>query len=366
MYADGYRAMPLKTGYEQVVAQRTTSLFATTADQVGTVTAINKYALTVKYNNGESVTIELGRRYGRDAGMHFSHELVTDLKVGDAVQPGDVVVYNRKYFTPSPFHANQVVMKTGVLCRTALMDNIDTLEDGSVISEEMARQLNSQTVEIRNVEVRFDQLIHHPVQVGESVTLDSMLCTIEDPETAANPLFDEVALDTLKRLAAMTPRAKVDGVVVKIECFYHGEFDDLSENLQGLIKVIEKENKRRSKALKEPNLGGQVDMSFRIRGKPLDPDTLILRFYIEHQLGAGVGDKFVFANQLKTIVSRVMTGVNTTESGEPLDAIFGNTSIEERIVHSPKLIGTTNTLLRVLSKHISSVYRGSADVKAKR
>lgn len=75
--------------------------------------------------------------------------------------------------------------------------------------------------------------------------------------------------------------------------------------------------------------------------------------------------KAVFGNQLKTVFSRVMTGVNETESGEPLDAIFGNTSIDERIVHSPKLMGTTNTLLRVLSKHVAAVYRGTADAKVK-
>lgn len=67
---------------------------------------------------------------------------------------------------------------------------------------------------------------------------------------------------------------------------------------------------------------------------------------------------------MKTVFSRIMTGVNQTERGEPLDAIFGNTSIEERIVLSPKLIGTTNTLLRVLSKHIADVYRGKVDGKA--
>ena len=68
---------------------------------------------------------------------------------------------------------------------------------------------------------------------------------------------------------------------------------------------------------------------------------------------------------MKTVFSRVMQGTNTTESGEPLDAIFGNTSIEERMVLSPKLMGTTNTLLKVLSKHVAAVYRGKANVKAK-
>lgn len=59
-----------------------------------------------------------------------------------------------------------------------------------------------------------------------------------------------------------------------------------------------------------------------------------------------------------------MSGINTTEDGTEIDAIFGNVSIEERMVHSPKLMGTTNTLLRVLSKHIAGVYKGEVKRKA--
>jgi len=80
-------------------------------------------------------------------------------------------------------------------------------------------------------------------------------------------------------------------------------------------------------------------------------------------VGVTAGDKLVYASQLKSVISRVMTGRNETESGEAIDALFGNTSVEDRMVLSPKLMGTTNTLLRVLSQHIASVYRGRSNVK---
>lgn len=67
---------------------------------------------------------------------------------------------------------------------------------------------------------------------------------------------------------------------------------------------------------------------------------------------------------MKTVFSRVMVGENRTERGEEIDAIFGNTSIEDRMVLSPKLMGTTNALLRVLSQHVAAVYRGEKDGKA--
>lgn len=364
MFADGYEPTPLRTGYEQIVAHRTTNIFASTAEQDGDVVDVSPTAIVVKYKDGEEQRIELGKRFGTAAGVTYPHVVTTDLKKGDKVAYGDVLAYNRKFFEPDTFNPGQVVWKAGVMCTTALIDNIDTLEDGSVISQKTAERLNTQTTDVRTIEVRFDQSISGLVKEGDHVDLETILCTIEDPETAENPLFDDAALDTLRRLSSMTPRAKMVGTVSRVECFYHGEFEDLSESLQALAAQSDKQRKKRAKALGEPAFTGQVDTSFRVKGNALDPDTLAIRVYIDHDVPAGVGDKGVFANQMKTVFSRVMSGENRTASGDELDAIFGNTSIEDRMVLSPKLMGSTNALLRALSQHVAAVYRGEKDAKA--
>lgn len=48
----------------------------------------------------------------------------------------------------------------------------------------------------------------------------------------------------------------------------------------------------------------------------------------------------------------------STESGEIIDAVFGGKSVDDRIVNSPAIIGTTNTLLKVISKKAVEIYRG--------
>ena len=60
---------------------------------------------------------------------------------------------------------------------------------------------------------------------------------------------------------------------------------------------------------------------------------------------AAVGDKFVFGNQMKTIIGRVMSKEIKSETDEVIDAVFGFQSISNRIVNSLLSIGTTNTLL---------------------
>lgn len=63
---------------------------------------------------------------------------------------------------------------------------------------------------------------------------------------------------------------------------------------------------------------------------------------------------------MKTVFGRVFPDNVRAESGLPIDAIFGAKSVDDRIVTSPDLIGTTTTLLMVGAKRIASAYRGGS------
>lgn len=83
----------------------------------------------------------------------------------------------------------------------------------------------------------------------------------------------------------------------------------------------------------------------------------MIRVYITSKRAFQSGDKGVFGNQLKTICGRVMSGMNQTESGEPIDAIFGYLSVSDRIVRSPEIMGTTNKLMELVTKRAIEAYR---------
>lgn len=54
-----------------------------------------------------------------------------------------------------------------------------------------------------------------------------------------------------------------------------------------------------------------------------------------------------------------MEGTNETESGKPIHCIFGYQSVSNRIVNSATLIGTTTTLLKLITKEVIDIYRQS-------
>lgn len=354
--AMGYQASPLRTGYEQILAHRVDSMYAKAAKENGTVVSVTNGAITVEYDNGDVTTVELGRKFGVSAGTVYPNDLVANFTAGEKVKKGDILAYNSGFFEPNAFEPKQVVWKAGVLAKTALMEASYTLEDSSAITERIAEKLGTQMTKVKTITVRFDQAVRSMVQVGDVVDLDSILCTIEDAVTSGAGLFDDDAADTLRLLSAQTPRAKVVGVVEKIEVFYHGDVEDMSESLQAIAHQADKERRRRARGLKILEVTGSVDQSMRIEGEGLDLDHAAIRIYITTNVGTGVGDKAVFANQMKTVFGHILTGVNETEDGTQLDAIFGFKSIQDRIVLSPMIIGSTNTLLRVIGEKAAKMY----------
>lgn len=59
---------------------------------------------------------------------------------------------------------------------------------------------------------------------------------------------------------------------------------------------------------------------------------------------------------MKTVFSEVMDYEMKTESGTIIDAVFGQKSIDDRIVNSAIIIGTTNTILDVIGKKAVEIY----------
>lgn len=353
----GYHPMPVRTGYEQVVAHRTGDLFAATAKKPGKVLSVNAEGIVVEFDDGEVKGYTLGRRFGAAAGLTIPHTIVSNLKEGQKFKEGTTICYNPGFFEPDPANPTNVLWKSAVLVKTALMESANTLEDSSCISQKTADLLKTETTTIRWIKLNFDQKLSRIVKTGQAVDTEDILCIIEDAVTANQNLFDEASLDTLRILSGHSPQAKAKGIVERIEVYYHGEKEDMSETVRAVVNASDKELAQRQKAAGKKVFTGSVDEGFRVEGDPLSLDTLAIKFHITGTVAAGVGDKGVFGHQMKTVFGQVLTSEVKTETGTEIHAIFGQTSIDARIVLSPSTIGTTATLLKVAAKRALKAYR---------
>lgn len=346
----GYQVAPVLTGYESMVAHRTSELFSYVVDSPATLVKVTKDHIVVEFDDPDrpSEKVAIGRRYGTSTGHQIVHDLVCDVPEGTKLKAGYVVVYNKGFFQRSVLDKTQVFWKTGVVATLALIDDAETLEDSCTLSPRLAGKLHRAVSDLREITLQAPQSISDLVSVGDTVDVDSILCSIEDPITGDSNLFDDATRDSLKLLARNTPRAKTQGVVGSIEVLYNCDLDELSDSLQALVLAADKERTRKAKSLGSKVLTGRVS--------DLDLDTVKIRIHIDRILGMGDSDKVVFGNQLKSVPRRVMTGVNETVSGIPIDAKFGITSVDARIVGAPGKVGTAIVLVELSNARAAAAY----------
>lgn len=357
-----YQTMPYRTGYDTIIAHRTDPLYASVSDQKCEVIEVTDKALVIKQEDGSIKSFELGKQYGVVAGETREHDITTNLKVGDTLEPGKVLAYNTNFFEPDFFDPSQVSMKFGVLSKVAFLESSDTLEDSCAISKTMSEKLMTPVAKTRSILVNFNQIVHGLVKEGDELEVDSVLCTLEDEFSGGGSLFNEEDLKSLTRLAANTPKAKSKGTVNKIEVIYHGDKEDMSDSVR---QIANKYDRKRAKVVKEmltdEPLTGQIvetgDGGPFIDKQKVTKDTLLIRIFITDNVPQVTGDKLVVGGQLKSVVGRVMIGENTTENDEPIDLIFGMHSVSNRIVLSPFLMGMANSLLKTISKQAVDIYK---------
>lgn len=354
----GYHGPTIRTGYEQVIAHRSDEMFATTAKKPGKVLSVNEQAITVKYADDEQVTYELGRTYGSAAGLVLPQDVITDMKPGQVFAVGEPISYNSGFFERDCLDPKRIVFKNYMLGCVALLEDDMTLEDASSISPELAAGLTTTSIKVKDVIVPFTDVVSKIMRPGDVVESDTTLCIIQDSVTADSGAFDEKTMETLKFIDAQTPKAGARGTIDHIEVYYHGLKEDMSASLRNIANWGDAQLKKKHEAQKRTHYTGQVDSAFRIEGDPLAFEYVCIRFMIEVSVPAGVGDKVVVANQMKSVISGTLEKPIYTEFGLRVDIKFGGRSIDNRIVNSAPLLFTGNAILVALQDREVKRYLG--------
>ena len=355
---EGYHAPTIRTGQEEIIPHRVGDLFCYTAKKNGKIVDLTPRTIVVEYEDGDRKGVQIGKRFGAAAGLIIPHVVVSDLKLNDTVSRGDAIAYNKGFFEQDIFNPKRVVMKNYLTTPTVLWENDVTFEDASEIADFVADKLETHITKIKNIKVNFTDAVKLLVKETDKVNYDTVLCVIQDKVTSDAGMFTDETIHTLKIMDNHTPKAGVKGIVDKIEIYYHGDLEDMSDSLIDIATKSDKSLRQQAKELGAPQYTGQVDTSFRIDGEALPLDYAVIRIYITSPVPMGIGDKGVFFNQMKTVVSGNVPKGMRTEFGVELGASFGALSIEKRIVLSPNIIGTTNTLLKLTRKKMLEKYFG--------
>jgi len=353
--SEGYTQPLLRTGYEYLMPYKVGKLYCAIAQQDGTVIAKTDKLLTVKYKDGTTETIQLGNRYGKMEGSTYPHMLITNLNVDSKFKASDYLVYNTGFFEPDWLDPSRLIMKFSRTIKVALMMTNEVFEDSSAISSKLSEDMATTIIKEKSFIIEFNKNITGLVPEGTAVEPNDILFTVLDENTDYNNL-SEATIEMLQSLASLSPKAKVKGTLDKYEIRYNGDPSDMSPSLRKLATRLDKELYEETKGTEVENSTSKVSSEYRVNGKNLNLDTLELKVFIRYRLTQAIGDKGVFANQMKSVNSQTFNYNINSESGESIEAIFSFRSILNRIVNSPLLIGTTNRLIKHVSKQVTNIY----------
>lgn len=351
----GMTVLPCRTGYEYVMAHRTSDLYATLAEEDGVVQSVTENAIIVTHKSGKETVVELGKRDGKWAGKIIPHKVITELKVGQKVNKGDTIAYNPLFFQTDVF-TGELVYKTGMLCRTALVEEEYTYEDSCLIGEHLAVKLDTYNCEERTIKVLFEQDVNNLVKVGDEVGYDTVLCVIQNSVGGVDGKFAAGSLEALMDINSLTPKAKLTGKVTKISAVYCGDVEEMSPTLQKIVSQCDKELFAKARDMNRERVSGQKSVGDRHEGKFIDANTVYITITFDITQGMEEGSKLVFGHQMKSVVSKIVDDGLSTEDGQPYDAKFSYASFSKRIVNSGLLVGILNTFMVEAGKRFCEIY----------
>ena len=361
----------VRTGYGKIVAHRTKPPFAYCAEEDGKILSIDENAkvLKVEYKSGKCVAVNYGEEYTKNGGGGFyctQTSVINNFKQGDKVNKGDVIIYNENFFTPDPYN-KQVDWNIGVTANVAFIEQNHTLDDGNAISATLAKKLAFNPVHVRDVVLKTNTTIHKIEEVGTQVkNIDPLL--VFDTSAMDENMFGELgsdASDLLAKLNRQTPKAKFSGKIVQIDAFFKCEPSELSPTLKKVVNKIQKAKEDKAKAAagsvneKYFSKTMQIKYTDRIGITDIDDDTIILRFYIQQDMGMDIGSKLEILSSLKTVCSCINPDDWATDDPDTkVNMMYSEIGVSNRIINSPKLCGMGAAIMEKLEKDILKDYFG--------
>lgn len=306
---------------------------------------------------------KFGTKFTSVQGSYLKQTIIPNVKIGDKISKGDVIAYNTGFFERDMFDPTQITWKHGIMANVVLMESDSTIEDSNAITEAFSKRMQMEPAHLRTLELNSKTSIRDLIPIGTEVQTTDLLCSLEDSDIASLTSDDDYAvIDLLNELNRKAPRARYHGIVEEIDVFYSCPIEDMHPTVAALVTQINKRKLKLAKLAKdthkasdyvEPSL---VQPGTKYHGIEFTKDTILIMIYISEKINHDIGSKSVLGLQMKTILSNIIEQPIYSESGYPIDMIFGARGVNNRLVTSPLTLGTGNRCLFEIGRQSVDFY----------
>lgn len=318
-----YDDLPIKTGIEESVKNVVSSSFVIKSPKDNGPFKIksideNKKIITLIDKSNKSIEISYADKVVNNSGGGFHHlkEFTPCVKINDKIDADQPIALDKGSFK----NGNYTNAK---LMRTTLLNFAETLEDGAIVSESAAKELEFNYVTEKSILIRNDQTILKMIdKIGEEISVGSPLLIFskDDEDSEMNSIFGDINkdLEDSEGLGLNTYiKSKYPGKIVDIKIQYNGNLRKIKA-LDNCIKHIPKENVQQ---IKTDRIAGEIA-----------PNGILITYYILTKIPAMTGSKTTAQSTKSVFVVWPDDKMPRTLNGERIDYIFSTFSCITRII----------------------------------
>lgn len=348
----------ITNGSDEAMPYIISDMFAFKAKEAGEVVEKTDSYMIVKYNSERYDYINLAEEVEKNSngGFFVTIKNTTNYKVGDKFNVNDILAYDESSFSPEIGYFDNIAYKVGTFTKIAILTTDEGYEDSTIISKHLTEAMASEQVLQETKMIPPQSSIFNLIKIGTPVeegdTLMIVQSDFEDEDAnrlMKNLIDDEEEISNLGRVNITSP---ITGVVQDIVIYRTVEMEELSENLQKLIKQYEKPIKDIEKKLKENHISttGLLKPTYTLPtvGKLKNVRGILIEFYIKYYDKMHIGDKLINYAANKGVVKTIMP-----EGEEPTSELRPNERINVLCPIS-SIIGRMTTSL-VINSAINKV-----------
>lgn len=353
----------ITNGADEALPYLCSDMFAFKSKGKGTVKEITKDYMTIEYNNGKKDFIDLRENIKKnsDGGVFEVLKLDTDLKVGDRVEPDEVLAYDKQSFVRNTGSGN-LSSSVGILSKLAVLETDEGYEDSAIISNRLSENLMSKVVVNVPVILDADTNVYNIVKKGKKINTGDTLIIIQnafDDEDANLLLKNITDVEVVSNAGRRPIKSKVTGVVQDIKIYRSCELEDMSESLRKVVSEYEANIKKLKRAAKGSidNAESDLEPDYKLpaTGKLKNAEnSVLIEFYLRYNDKMSIGDKIVYYSALKGVTKDIFPEGKEPRSEfrpeEKIDAMLSVESINARMVGSIINVGYINKILIELAR----------------
>ena len=367
--------------------------FAKRLKDDGEIVSINERFMKVKYNNlknddGTPVeeVIDLDVIERNSAKAFFTPNKMSinskyqNAKPGAKIKKDEIIAYNSNYYTEA---GDDIIFKSGPIVNIALMNTQYAYEDATVMTESLAKKL--QTKVLKRIAVKLsprNQIKEIRTLLGPIAGGDVLIKVSEDSGSSfLNSAYD---LSALEDRLLKVEKSNYNGILRDIYVYYKlttREEEEMDQSIKDFMKKVDSFYKRKydgvnlAKNLPAYEKNRVIDHVTKftdnrkntVNGDLVNKGEILIEFFIEVNQNFSSGDKITIGNTaLKGVGSKILTDAQApigAETGKRYDLILSTYGPLSRMIYSTFLVGPLTAAMQKINENILNIIKSDETKK---